>query len=551
MKYILIVILVLTNFAQSSLFVQANPYHGIADSLSVEGTEDSLRIAMYNRDYEKAYLFVKELNGRDTISSAILLDCADCMIYVEKYEECLDFCNKWENKYPEEDYELLFLPIKGECYYYMADYENARTYFFRYNELLSENNECMSTYYSGIYATVLHNLYRYDEANIVYETYFSDMLDREGLKISKAYLSKNKKIIRDKLYDYAYNNFFIGDEERGMALLRLAGLCGNEWAQNDYAHLSNCETIMMDLNLKNKIIKEFARNLEKYDFNYEHDPSSNTNIAEDFWDKLFLTNASVAELIEEINKPKIKKMLQKSLDELSYEHSNMMSFLTDYCEPFSPGKLEFDLVNNLTGNDSMVANDFRIYPSDEKNAFATPYGQIYLTSELVLNFHFKEHLLLGVCAHEMTHLRCFHSLVGRWKQNEKERKNKIIAGVVAGLYAAASAGAALYAASNGIGYDQSYYDNITETTVNLYTAIDESSFYYQFKYSRWQEIEADLIAYRFCEAIGLGGYSYIMALQLLDETDLYMKAGKTDEHPTLAYRIAFLKWIHAKENKVR
>ena len=111
-------------------------------------------------------------------------------------------------------------------------------------------------------------------------------------------------------------------------------------------------------------------------------------------------------------------------------------------------------------------------------------------------------------------------------------------------------GAAMYAASNGVGFDQSYYDDIAVTTTNLYTAIDGESFYYQFKYSRWQEIEADLMAYRFCEAIGLGGYSYIMALQLLNETDLYMKADRTDDHPTMAYRIAFLKWIYANEHNI-
>ena len=84
---------------------------------------------------------------------------------------------------------------------------------------------------------------------------------------------------------------------------------------------------------------------------------------------------------------------------------------------------------------------------------------------------------------------------------------------------------------------------------NLYTAISASAFYFQFKYSRAQEIESDLMAYRFCEAVGIGGYAYIMALQLLGENDLYMKADKTADHPTLSHRVAFLKWLYNSEHK--
>ena len=111
------------------------------------------------------------------------------------------------------------------------------------------------------------------------------------------------------------------------------------------------------------------------------------------------------------------------------------------------------------------------------------------------------------------------------------------------------AATSIYSAGNGVSFDQSFYDDIAVTSTNLYRAIDASSFYFQFKYSREQELEADLTAYRFCEAIGLGGYAYIMSLQLLRENDLYMKHDKTDDHPALAYRIAFLKWLYAMENK--
>lgn len=138
--------------------------------------------------------------------------------------------------------------------------------------------------------------------------------------------------------------------------------------------------------------------------------------------------------------------------------------------------------------------------------------------------------------------------MGIWKQYEKEKKNEIIGGVAAGLYAATMTATTLYGAYNGVKYDKSHYDNIVLTSTNLFDAIESEAFYFKFKYSRSQEIQSDIMAYRFCEAIGVGGYAYIMALQLLGENDLYMKSEITDEHPTLAFRIALLKYIYQLDN---
>ena len=123
--------------------------------------------------------------------------------------------------------------------------------------------------------------------------------------------------------------------------------------------------------------------------------------------------------------------------------------------------------------------------------------------------------------------------------------------IAAGLYAATMTASAIYGANNGVSYNSSFYNNMAVTATNLYRTIYGTALYFQFKYAREQEIESDLIAYRFCEAIGIGGYAYIMALQLLDENDLYMRVDKTDNHPTLGYRIAFLKYIYSMEHSNR
>lgn len=520
----------------------------VVDSVFVDTLLDSLSIAMSTRNYEKAYQFALELNQRDSLADSTLYDCADCMTYFEKYNECLEFCAKWENKYPDNGYVEMFAALKAECFFYQKDFASAANFLSLYEANLTEIGRELSAYYAGLYSTSLYKLYKYREADRVYELYFRKTLSAEGLQMSEVHLSENKDRLGAKLYDYAFNSFFMGDESKGMDLLYLSSRCGYEWAQQDYNHLSNCATVMMDMDLKQKYVNQFIGYIDSYDFRYHHSPNSNVNVAEDFWSRLLKENTAYLELQTEMDKDRKRKMLSKALDEIASGRADMQYYLLTKCNPYQVSDIEANLLEQLVGDNTHVLSDFRIYPADDPNAFATPYGHIYLTSGLVLKYHFNDNLLLGVCAHEMTHSICQHSLVNLWKQYEKERKNEIIGGIAAGLYAATMTATAMYGASNGVTYDQSYFDGIVYNSTNLYTAINAAAFYFQFKYSRAQEIESDLMAYRFCEAVGIGGYAYIMALQLLGENDLYMKADKTSDHPTLSHRVAFLKWLYHSEH---
>lgn len=499
---------------------------------------DSLEFALSNGEYEKAYSYVLELDREDSLSVSTLYDCAYCLLEMEKYQDCIDFCNKWG---------VEFSSVLGECYYYLSDYEQAVEYLTEYKKEIDEAGEKLSLYYNNMYSTSLYNTYKYKEADKVFEIFFQDILTEEGLNIDNIYLSKNKEQLAFKLYTYAYNSFFMGDEEKGMMLLELSSKCGCEYAVKDYQHLKNCGTVLMDLDLTDKIKHEFRSYIKKYDYKYKKSADMySVNVSTEFWKQLLQEDEAYNELLSELDKKKKNKMLQKALTEIKSGKDDVIMYLKR-CLPYKVGETEKGLMKKLTGDKNLI-NELRIYSADEPNAFATPYGQIYLTSSLVLKYNFNEHLLIGVCAHELTHFLCKHSLLNIWKQYEKERKNEIIGGVAAGLYAATMTATALYGAYNGVKYDKSYYDNIVLTSTNLFDAIESEAFYFKFKYSRSQEIQSDIMAYRFCEAIGVGGYAYIMALQLLGENDLYMKSEITDEHPTLAFRIALLKYIYQLDN---
>lgn len=390
------------------------------------------------------------------------------------------------------------------------------------------------------------NSFEYQTADSLYNDYLLNKIEREGLSLDNCYISANKETLGRALYNYAYNSFFMGNPGKGLYLLSLSDKCGNIWAKQDYAILSDCENSMAGINISGRIISQYRWILENHDYEFQTDSVKNNDIAKNFWENFTLSNNSVRELQIVLSQKKRPRVLTNAMYDILAAQDNISDRLKNECRPFKTGSTESDLISALGGGTSEL-RELRIYPAEEINAFATPYAQIYLTTGIVYRYHSMHALLLGVCAHEMTHIMGHHSLIELWKRYRKERKAKIAAGIVSGLYATSMAAASIYSASNGVS-NYTYNNSIATSASNLYRAIAGSSLYFQFKYSREQELEADLIAYRFCEAIGMGGYAYIMSLQLLAEDDLYLKHDKTDDHPTLAYRIAFLKWLYQKEH---
>ncbi|MCM1502519.1 MAG: M48 family metalloprotease [Bacteroidales bacterium] len=527
--------------------------HNPENTVCTAARKDSLFLSAFaEQEYETAYSYVLELGSRDSLPQSLIQKCADCMVILGKNEECLDFCDRLAMKFGSDS---LLVPVYGECHYYMGNYRTACTYLDRYFGSLAVSSSSSSSsipygspsysrYYSSLWAKALHESCRYEEADSIYTLYFNDVLAADNLKLD----NDNMENLGRKLYDFAYNSFFMGNEAKGMALLKLSGEYGNEYATEDYGRLSRCSTVMMDLNFSNSLVRKFHNDIDRYDFDGFRDSTVRGDDVRLFWNAYLENNSGFRSLQQELAKDRTKKTLARAINDIAKGRPQMQKYLAE-CSPIEKSWLEDRLCTGLYGQESSTIMDLRIYPASELNAFATPYGQIYLTSGLVLTYHLNDKLLLGVCAHESVHSLCHHSLVGQWKQYEKERKNRIAGGILAGLYAATMAGAAIYGASGGATYDRSFYNGLGNTTVQIYRTFEDGAYYYQFKYSREQEIEADLAAYRYCEATGIGGYAYIMALQLLRENDMYMKSAKTDDHPAIAYRIGLLKYLYLLEHQ--
>lgn len=258
-----------------------------------------------------------------------------------------------------------------------------------------------------------------------------------------------------------------------------------------------------------------------------------------FWDAVWRNNENLNKLYDAITQEKsTAKDAQIDLYEAALFSADYYNSLQLYPEfQGIADKLFYTIgINAVFSN----AKAYVIY-DDQLNAFACPDGRFYLNSGLILCNDVSIEGLLGICAHETAHFLLQHSLAEAYAFRKKEKKNKIIAGVVSAINVAANA----YAQANGAAENESWGD-VNERIIesNIIWA-GNNALKYRYKYSREQEIEADIIAYRFLEYMGLGGEHYINALKAIGyENDAYY--DDTSDHPTTKFRIELLEYLSNK-----
>ena len=106
---------------------------------------------------------------------------------------------------------------------------------------------------------------------------------------------------------------------------------------------------------------------------------------------------------------------------------------------------------------------------------------------------------------------------------------------MSGLVAASDA----YATSQGAEIDS---ESTSEYIENTFESASKDSYLYKFKYSREQELEADIIAIRFLEWIGINPQYYIDTLKQLG-TEYDLMYDEESDHPTTKYRIDLLSFL--------
>ena len=510
------------------------------NNTDIDDHAEQLNQLLESEKYEEAATHIPILQNADSLSAEVLSNCIRCYEHLQQHDKCIEFCKQWVSSHPDDDYYFFYEAI-GTSYYFLKDYNKAVQYLSVYIEEMEKNDE-LDGFYVKAYASSLYNTFNYSLAEKYFKKYLEKEAELEELSIETLNQSPLKDYYGNILYDYAYNSFFQGKEKEGYELLLLSKKCGNIDATEDCEVLEHSSTFNKDINNKNKTISEFNKYIKTLDY-YVNIPEKD---ASQFWKYVESNNKQYQDLIQTIQKEKIPGTLKKAVDEVKGARSSTQQAL-NFLQPLKKKELEMNLEKFLYGEKPLI-NDLRIFSDTINNAFMTPFGDMYLSYGLVLSYHWNIMMLIGVCAHETAHYVFQHKLISLWDQYKKEKQNEIWSAVAVGLNTAAHTISAMYGASSGVQYDQEYWDNVSKTNISLMNGFELDAFYHQFKYSRSQELESDIIAYRFCEKMGIGGYAYIMALQLLGNDQGYMKADKESDHPTTSFRVSFLKYIYNKEH---
>jgi predicted Zn-dependent protease len=271
--------------------------------------------------------------------------------------------------------------------------------------------------------------------------------------------------------------------------------------------------------------------INKFDAPYLRKASS-LRIPTDFWNTIIANDKNVAKYNNAVKKN--DKTLNAAYNALVVYDNQTQTYeyiTTEYNDIVE--RLVYDLgIGELT-----YKKPVKVIMDETINASMDYTGQMRINKGCFIYLTYKE--LLAVCAHEMAHYACAHVITSVWKVAKKQKTNRAWASLGTALTVGMVAGASMYGGSNGV--DVSHLnDFIANSDILLgaaYADADHATLKFKYRYSRGEESEADIIAYRFMERMGYGGENVLSMLRKLK--DLYgdTPAGKYDNHPSTLFRI--------------
>lgn len=297
---------------------------------------------------------------------------------------------------------------------------------------------------------------------------------------------------------------------------------------------------MPNVYAKDKNEKVYKKLIEELDIDSTAKSAPSTD---EFWNAIWLENAAIYKFTNALEKKK----------------SSAEEAINRVCKAQELFNIELSSLNIIADNsDSLIValidkvGFTKVYPkiklyvinSEEANAFSTPDGKIYLSNGLFYDEIQYPHII-GILAHEFAHFILQHVRISAYETIKQEKLNKTIAGISSAVNVAANA----YAATNGVNVN---WDDVYKNTKDLFDEAALQAGKFRYKYNRKQEIEADIIAFRFLDYLGYGGEKYIETLEIIDKNQNYPKYINEDsDHPTTSFRISLLKYMRQHPEIIR
>lgn len=286
--------------------------------------------------------------------------------------------------------------------------------------------------------------------------------------------------------------------------------------------------------------KEFRKFLGKHDI-AEDVKGVPSNSSYEFWKTVLDTNEQLYKFAKDMEKGRGAE--KEALEKISHVPRFYPQYDESVIESLQ-GKCDTILMD-MGIADLGINCSLHIVYDDEANAYAalTEKGfAICLTTGLLDKKGVNYNILKGYIAHEFAHGALMHQVRRLYAQAKKRRKEELLGGIAVGLNAVAI-GAEAYATANGVPPSGTDY---AAAISKIQNDVKTSTLKYSFQYDREQEMEADLIAFRFMENLGCGE-DFINGLRILG-TQYDALYSEYSDHPTIQYRIAFLQYAQSNPN---
>lgn len=264
---------------------------------------------------------------------------------------------------------------------------------------------------------------------------------------------------------------------------------------------------------------------------------------DNFWEDLLLVNK---------NYKKFQRTFTKggnTIRDTYYEYQKAALDITTLRKSYEDARVNKDLSDSLKtwlrldSVKTLLIPEIYILPIEEYNAFTYPYEtKMAFATENITKLLDKEELI-ACMAHEMAHYYLAHQLVRMYTCKKREKSNRFWASFGTAVYAGTVAGSNMFAASQGAEPLNVDYGRIVSTATDLFSqAAEHATMMYEFRYSREQEMEADIIALAFLRKSGIDENKVISCLEKLEPYSTKIR-DKSDDHPLISDRIKLLKKI--------
>ena len=462
----------------------------------------------------------------------------------------------------DKDYKGVLL--KDSCdYWRVADYENkvfvdyyntgevkAKGQFSYIDRQSDLDSKFEGTYFEFYKTGVLEGYCDFKDGRLEGEcaTYFPDGNVKE-VGMYKDWKKEGLFFVYNEPGGTSSTEFYINDErcdcfsEPYRVMMALKG----ERFESDY--IPN-----IDISHDKKKYRRFDKYIRAFDLTKHLLDKNGVEDASDFWNVLLSSNPSYQSFYSKDLSIKTQNRIQtfKLKSELKSEIFN--DYPTLFCT-IEDSLLYDDFIRFFQGDNPIkYIKSIRLDASETKNAFVYPDGTICITSSLF--YSLKPEELLGILAHEMAHYVLEHALISCFKVEKRERNNRIAAAVLSSVNVIAHAS---IQANGGINSEdqEEYWDNVNKQTELFFKSFDVMSERYKYRYSREQEMEADIVAYRFLQYMGYNPRHYINALGKILDFDIsnpsiegiealsydYHDKDEYSTHPSILERCVMLEYI--------